>query len=167
MVQTLQEVYHAIGKQQASFIFMLDPASLTPLPIERLPARAGLPYHPTTYFRLCKQRTVAITSSYGHTVVLPMRYLLPRQVDVFAYHHIPQINALLVHEAATGSAMSAYQMHRTLAGSIAARTIRKYFSCAEIPSSYARQRAYDSGRKEPYRMAAAIDAYIQRKEHAS
>jgi hypothetical protein len=157
-IKTSTECYANLGKKQAAFLFSLMPSDLVELSRSNLSEALGLPHHASTYYRLLRNRTVAIDSHNG-MITLPVRYLLPRREEVIAYGLLPQLNEVLKEEAITKEALSD-QMISKIVRRISRRTIAKYRDLASMPTSSVRQRAYGSGKKEPFRFSAAIEAYL-------
>jgi hypothetical protein len=161
-IKTSFECYAKLGKKQAAFLFSLVPSELVELNKSNLSEALGLPHHASTYYRLLRNRTVAIDSHSG-MVTLPVRYLLPRREEVMAYALLPQLNEVMKEEAITKEALSD-QMISKVVRCISRRTVAKYRDLASIPTSSVRQREYNSGKKESFKFSTAIEAYLTKRD---
>ena len=132
---------------------------LVELPVSGLPAKLNLPYNSSTYFRLLRNRSIKISSSNG-IGMLPVFYLLPTRDQVLRYQWVPKINSILDEEFGSKHSYSdAYISERV--GGVSRRAIATYRDLASVPPHGARKKAYNSGLKEPYKIATPIEAYIR------
>lgn len=160
MLNTIGQVYNSIRKVQAPFIYTLNPSRLNINPIDNLPELTGLDYHQTTFGRLLKDRNVRIVSpEIGRADCLPVSYLLVPPIQFLGYKKIPEINAILEKEFDNRNSLSAQEMVKDIEG-IARRTIQKYIFEAGIPSCFERQRIYNAGASKPFRIATAIEPFL-------
>ena len=158
IADSLLQVYLAIGKKQADFLFYLEPQQLVVLPRARLPSETGTDYDQSIYSRLLQGRSVRIESPNG-TAVLPVGFLLPTKDHVTAYNIVPRINTVFEEEFRDKRAYSDSQIRQRV-GTIARRTVAKYRLSAEIPDNRERQAQYDQGISTPYKVRMAIEAYL-------
>lgn len=161
IVKTLEECYLQIGKRQAGFLLKLDPSELVPLPLSNIDYLQELPHHPSTYYRLLKNRSVGIDSPSGKST-LPVFYLLPNINQVVLYSILPNLNDMLRNEFESGIALSDEKVSKKI-GKISRRAITKYRILVGIPSSAERQKLYDRGVEEPFRICTSIEPYLLRK----
>ncbi|MBS3096802.1 hypothetical protein J4480_05165 [Candidatus Woesearchaeota archaeon] len=162
IVKTLEDCYLQIGKRQAGFLLKLDPSELIPLPRSNIGYLEQLPYHHSTYYRLLKNRSVCIDSQNGK-VTLPVFYLLPNLDQVALYNILPSLNNVLRSEIKSGIALSDEELSKKL-GKISRRAVTKYRDLAGIPPSGKRQKMYDEGVKESFRIPTSIEQYLPKNQ---
>lgn len=160
---TLKKIYEHARKEQSAFIFTLDPGRLTHLTHERIGRHSEIGYHESTISRLLIGRNVAITSPNRNVKSLPVSFLFPSAAAILAYNQIPLINGLLEEEARRCQAYSSEEISDTI-GRLARRTVTKHLSQANVPNKFVRQREYESGRKEPFKISLGIEPYIEGAE---
>lgn len=158
---SLKRVYEYTRKQQAPFIFTLDPGRLAHLTHDRIAETSDIGYHQSTISRLLRGRNVAISSPNGNVKSMPVSFLFPSAFAVLAYNQIPLINAELEEEANGGRAYSSYEISNKIE-KLARRTVTKHLSQANVPNKFVRQREYESGRREPFKISLSIEPYIER-----
>jgi len=155
----LKRIYEYTRKEQSAFIFTLDPGRLAHLTHERIGRHSEIGYHESTISRLLIGRNVAISSPKGNVKSLPVSFLFPNTSAVLAYNQIPLINKVLEEETRSGQAYSSEKISNTI-GRFARRTVTKHLSQANVPNKFARQREYEFGRKESFKISLSIEPYI-------
>lgn len=137
-VSNLRNVYTFLGNSQREFISTLDPLRLNIC--DKNEVASELDLHPSSVFRLMRDKYVEVNSSDGESEIHPVDHLTATRDDLKRYSAVSKINPLLARENVDGAFSDKCLSNLT---GVPRRTVTKYRGhLTGIPDMYARETAY-------------------------